>query len=122
MFGSALLNEVRFGKSGQDGRSYPAAQLNPADFGNGVTRAMGLPTIRDDGHGFDIAATRAGASGLGLVSIEGRAHVVHGEVDIISDPQRGTTIHVQCPALAAGPAFAEDHGAPIVPLLAENGH
>ena len=47
IFGPRLLNEVRFGHSGQDGRSIPAAQLNPAMFGigNGVDRAIGLPQV-----------------------------------------------------------------------------
>ena len=47
MFGSGLLNEVRVGGSGQDGSTYPAAQLNPAAFGigNGVDRPLGLPQI-----------------------------------------------------------------------------
>jgi hypothetical protein len=47
VFGSGLLNEARLGKSGQDGSSFPAAQLNPADFGieNGVNRPIGLPQI-----------------------------------------------------------------------------
>jgi Carboxypeptidase regulatory-like domain/TonB dependent receptor len=47
VFGSGLLNEARYGRSGQDGRSYPAASLNPADYGigNGVTRPIGLPQM-----------------------------------------------------------------------------
>jgi len=47
VFGSGLLSEARFGESGQDGSSYPAAMLNPADFGigNGVSRPIGLPQI-----------------------------------------------------------------------------
>jgi hypothetical protein len=45
--GSALLNEARFGRSGQDGSSFPVARLNPAEFGigNGVDRPIGLPQI-----------------------------------------------------------------------------
>jgi carboxypeptidase family protein/TonB-dependent receptor-like protein len=46
-FGSALLNEVRFGRTHLDGGTFPASTLNPADFGikNGVTRAIGLPQM-----------------------------------------------------------------------------
>ena len=47
LFRSGLLNEARFGVSGQDGSTYPAAALNPAAFGigNGVDRPIGLPQI-----------------------------------------------------------------------------
>ena len=46
-FGPAFLNEARFGRSRLRGGTFPAAGLNPADFGigNGVTRAIGLPQI-----------------------------------------------------------------------------
>ena len=46
-FGSGLLNEARFGQTAQDGSTYPAASLNPVDFGigNGVDRPIGLPQI-----------------------------------------------------------------------------
>src|SRR5262249_44318161 len=46
-FGAGLLNEARFGQTAQDGSSFPAASLNPADFdiGNGVDRPIGLPQI-----------------------------------------------------------------------------
>jgi hypothetical protein len=47
VFGSRLLNEVRFGRSTLDGTIYPAAELNPATFGirNGVDEPIGLPQI-----------------------------------------------------------------------------
>ena len=47
VFGPALLNEARFGRTGQDGSTFPAATLNPAAFGigNGVDRPVGLPQI-----------------------------------------------------------------------------
>ena len=47
VFGSGLLNEVKFGKSGQDGSSFPVAKLNPAEFGieDGIDRAIGLPQM-----------------------------------------------------------------------------
>jgi hypothetical protein len=46
-FGAALLNEARFGRSSLIGGTFPAAKLNPAEFGiaNGVTRAIGLPQL-----------------------------------------------------------------------------
>jgi hypothetical protein len=44
---AGLMNEVRFGRSDQDGRTWPASGFNPADFGigNGVTSAIGLPQM-----------------------------------------------------------------------------
>jgi hypothetical protein len=47
IFGAALLNEARFGRSRLQGGTFPAAALNPADYGigNGVTRPIGLPQM-----------------------------------------------------------------------------
>ena len=46
-FGSALVNEARFGRSALRGGSFVRAELNPADYGiqNGVTRGIGLPMM-----------------------------------------------------------------------------
>jgi carboxypeptidase family protein len=43
-FGTATVNEARFGRSRLVGGTFPAAPLNPADFsvGNGVTRPIGV--------------------------------------------------------------------------------
>lgn len=49
--------------------------------------------VTDDGRGFDVEGVRAAGSGLGLVSIEERAHGFGGSVDVTSGPQ-GTTIRV----------------------------
>ena len=47
MFGAGLLNEARFGRTMQDGGTFPATVLNPADFGiaDGVNRPLGLPQM-----------------------------------------------------------------------------
>jgi hypothetical protein len=47
IFGAALLNEARFGRSRLNGGTFPATTLNPADFdiGNGVSRPIGLPQM-----------------------------------------------------------------------------
>lgn len=47
LFGAAIANELRFGRSRLIGGSLPATQLNPADFGigNGVNRPIGLPQM-----------------------------------------------------------------------------
>ena len=56
--------------------------------------------IRDDGKGFDVpdarARARAGAS-LGVLSMEERASLVGGELEIESAPGRGTTIRARFP-------------------------
>ena len=58
-------------------------------------------TVTDDGRGFDLEAVRGDGGGLGLVSIEERAHVIGGDVQIVTGPGQGTTIHVRAPAGAA---------------------
>ncbi len=47
MIGSRLLNEARFGRTSQDGTSFPANTLNPADLGigTGIDRPLGLPQM-----------------------------------------------------------------------------
>ena len=55
-------------------------------------------TVADDGCGFDVEAVRRQDGGLGLVSIEERAHVIGGEVQIDGAPGRGTTVYVRAPA------------------------
>jgi hypothetical protein len=47
VFGAALVNEARFGRTHLTGGTFPAAALNPSDFGigNGVTRPIGLPQM-----------------------------------------------------------------------------
>jgi hypothetical protein len=47
IFGSALLNEVRFGRSVLRGGIVPRTQVDPATFGirNGVDRSIGLPQM-----------------------------------------------------------------------------
>lgn len=58
-------------------------------------------TVRDDGRGFDVEAARHSGSGLGLMSMDERAHVFGGDVHVESGSQRGTTIRVRG---SAGPA------------------
>ena len=52
-------------------------------------------SITDDGAGFDLDAASRNGSGLGLVSMEERAHLVGGDVHIVSEPGRGTTVRVR---------------------------
>jgi signal transduction histidine kinase len=54
-------------------------------------------TVTDDGRGFDLEAVHQNGGGLGLVSMEERAHVVGGGVQIITGVGQGTTIRVRGP-------------------------
>ena len=56
---------------------------------------------RADGSGFDVEAARHSGSGLGLMSMDERAHVFGGGVEVLSGVARGTTIRVRG---AAGPS------------------
>ncbi len=52
--------------------------------------------IADDGTGFDLSAARRNG-GLGLLSIEERARMVRGQVNIRSHPGDGTTVDIRVP-------------------------
>jgi PAS domain S-box-containing protein len=54
-------------------------------------------TIVDDGSGFDEARVRRAGGGLGLVSIEERARLLHGKVRIASGVERGTAVRIAIP-------------------------
>jgi signal transduction histidine kinase len=52
--------------------------------------------VRDDGVGFDPAATRTRRS-LGHASMRERAGLVHGKLEVQSARGRGTTVKVEVP-------------------------
>jgi signal transduction histidine kinase len=52
--------------------------------------------VTDHGAGFDRGAAKMGR-GLGLVSMEERLKLVGGQLSIVSQLQRGTTIHARVP-------------------------
>jgi signal transduction histidine kinase len=54
-------------------------------------------TVTDNGRGFDLEAARQNGGGLGLVSMEERAHVVGGGVQIVTGVGQGTTGRVRGP-------------------------
>jgi signal transduction histidine kinase len=61
--------------------------------------------VRDDGIGFDVAATYTQAGNrnrLGLLGMRERAELVGGRLDVESAPGRGTQIRVTLPAPGAG--------------------
>jgi PAS domain S-box-containing protein len=53
-------------------------------------------TVVDSGAGFDREAAKE-SRGLGLISMEERLRLVHGELSITSQPKGGTTIHARVP-------------------------
>ena len=54
-----------------------------------------LLSVVDDGRGFDTAT--ASARGLGLVSMQERVRLVHGSIDVVSEPNAGCRIIVHLP-------------------------
>jgi two-component system NarL family sensor kinase len=54
--------------------------------------------VRDDGVGFEAAATRRNTSGLGLHGMRERVTVLGGSFDIESTPGWGTTVRARVPA------------------------
>jgi signal transduction histidine kinase len=54
-------------------------------------------TVTDDGLGFDVDDMRCHGHGLGLLSMEERAHLFGGDVRIVSSPRHGTSVHVRLP-------------------------
>lgn len=56
--------------------------------------------VRDDGRGFDVRTARVQAlrgASLGLLSMEERVRLGHGQIEIESVPAQGTTIRVRLP-------------------------
>jgi PAS domain S-box-containing protein len=69
-----------------------------------TVRLLGAPgwlelEIVDNGSGFDVESARS-SSGLGLVSMQERAHLLHGVLSIDSQPNAGTRIIVRLPVEA----------------------
>lgn len=67
-------------------------------------------TVTDDGDGFDVERVRAGDTGLGLVSMGERAHAFGGDVQVESQPGRGTSIKVRGPASVPLPSVSSAAG------------
>ena len=60
-----------------------------------------LLSIQDDGIGFDSAEVK-GKPGLGLSSLRERARLIHGDLSIKSQPEKGTVITVRVPLTKEG--------------------
>jgi len=69
--------------------------------------------VEDDGRGFDVkSAGRAGAGGLGLISIRERTAHLHGTTVVESTPGRGTSLTIELPVT---PASLSDDATGFVP-------
>jgi signal transduction histidine kinase len=66
--------------------------------------------VADDGCGFDVERALRRGRGLGLVSMQDRAHAVGGELHIETGPALGATIRVRVPAVAAATASQPQDG------------
>jgi len=64
-------------------------------------------SVRDDGIGFDAAEGKR-KPGLGLSSMRERVRIIHGELRIRSEPEKGTTIHVNVPLKERGTRHEKD--------------
>jgi two-component system sensor histidine kinase UhpB len=76
--------------------------------GVALTRADGSVqlSITDDGKGFDLAATRGKADGLGLVSIDERVRLLRGSVQIETQHGGGTQVRVRIPQTLESPGLS----------------
>ncbi|MNW36033.1 Oxygen sensor histidine kinase NreB [compost metagenome] len=53
--------------------------------------------VHDDGDGFQLNSREPKGTGLGLFGMRERAELVHGELSIVSELGKGTTIHLHIP-------------------------
>jgi two-component system, NarL family, sensor kinase len=60
-----------------------------------------LLSVQDDGTGFDWAEAQENP-GLGFLSMRERARLIHGELSIKSEPEKGTVITVRAPLTMEG--------------------
>jgi len=74
------------------------------------SRAELILTIVDDGTGFDLTAAHSGR-GLGLVSMEERAHLAGGRLEVATAVGSGTTIRAQIPVAAVTDAESVEQAA-----------
>lgn len=61
-----------------------------------------LLVLEDNGCGFAMGSAQSRGGGLGLVSMQERAALIGGAIDIESEPGRGTTIFVSVPIASGG--------------------
>ena len=49
----------------------------------------------DDGQGFDVSSVQSNGGGLGLVTMEERVDLIGGDISVVSEAGRGTTVRVR---------------------------
>ena len=76
-------------------------------------------TVADDGRGFDVGAVRRLGDGLGLVSMEERAHLLSGTMEIISRARQGAMIVVEVPVTQTNTMSHDHPSAQFVRLVAD---
>jgi len=86
----------------QEALQNAAKHSNAKNISVGITFSDGALTlsVEDDGVGFDVEGVK-GRGGLGLIGMEERARVVHGNLSVASRADLGTRIVVRVP-LSAG--------------------
>jgi PAS domain S-box-containing protein len=96
----ALRNAVKYSQS--------------ADFAVALsgTEEEVLLEVRDGGVGFDLEEVKRN-SGLGLLSMQERAHLVHGSVSVESQPGAGTRVVAVVPVAAIGSSGAGIEDNPV---------
>lgn len=67
-------------------------------------------SVKDDGRGFDTSRVRAQGTGLGLYGMRERANLLGGNLDIQSEPGKGTLIHVRVSITEKGEPLHVDPG------------
>jgi signal transduction histidine kinase len=86
-------------------------------------------TVTDDGRGFDVESVRRARRGLGLVSVEERAHGAGGEALITSVEGQGSSVIVRVPCAGtfmkpgdgdAEEAVADRAASSVEPWIAES--
>jgi two-component system, NarL family, sensor histidine kinase UhpB len=92
----ALTNVIRHARA-----QHVWIELNQAD---GVLELV----VRDDGVGFDVAKTfdqAAGRGHMGLLGMKERVQLLGGDIEVDSEPARGTRIRISLPTVERGGGF-----------------
>lgn len=87
----ALSNAVRHGKAGQ-------VRLGMREDVGGAEVVL---EVEDDGVGFDLERISEPGAGLGLIGMEERAQIAGGQLELDSEPGRGTRVRVRIPVRSA---------------------
>jgi signal transduction histidine kinase len=67
-----------------------------------------LLTVTDDGHGMDLSTSAEGdGSGHGIANMRARAHMLGGDLDVVSDPGSGSTLSLMIPCSECGSLESE---------------